>query len=299
MLTVLLVILLLALAALAVVSFLFARMAVTPKKTSREAQIQYGREHNRLDESLLELPFELWERNNPNGDRIVARFYEGASTERIMMLIHGYNASWISMCKYIPMLLELGFSICIPDHQAHGESEGKYVTYGVLESRDCKDWLEILKQRYPQARLSILGESMGGATTLLLAEQCPELDFAVADCPYDSCENILLYSAKQSFRFPSGLMPLVKLCFRILTGCSMEDANPGAHLNELTVPTLLVHGDADITVPVSMARAMARMSDCITYWEVPGQPHAHVAVDHAQEYKKKIMDLMASLEVKA
>lgn len=280
------------------VCFYFARVTCLRKDIPTKYLIQYELEQNKVDPRYLELPFELWERSNPRGQRLVARYYEGKDPQRIMLVNHGYHATWLSMCKYLPVLLELGFSVLLPDHQAHGDSDGKYITYGARESDDCIDWLKELKRRFPQARLSVLGESMGGATTLLIAEKFPELEFAVADCPYDSCENILYYTGKRRYHFPKVLMPLVKLCFRILTGCSIDEAAPGAHIKELKVPTLLVHGDADQTVPVSMSRKMAAMNDGITYWEVPGQPHAHVVVDHSEEYKTRIAAMMANTEVK-
>jgi len=284
----------------AAVCFYFARVACLRVDIPEKHLIQYELEQNRVDKQVLELPYELWERSNPRGERIVARFIKGkdSGSKRIILVNHGYHATWLSMCKYLPMLLELGFSVLLPDHRCHGDSDGKYITYGALESDDCVDWLKEIQKRYPQARLSVLGESMGAATTLLIAEKFPELEFAVADCPYDSCENVLAYTGKRRYHFPMVLMPLVKLGFRLLTGVSIDEASPIAGLHELKVPTLLVHGDADKTVPVSMGRRMAQQSEYITYWEVKGQPHAHVVVDHAEEYKEKIAELMARAEVK-
>lgn len=294
---VLILLLLLAVLILAL-CFYFALVATGRKDFSEERQIWFETEYHKMDRELFEQPYERWERSNPQGKRLVARFFEGASTERIMLVNHGYHASCISMYKYLSMLQELGFSVLMPDHQAHGESEGRFITYGALESEDCIDWLKELKSRYPQARLSVLGESMGGAITLLIAEKYPELDFAVADCPYSDCREILRYTGKRSYHFPDFLLPLVAVFFRLLCGCSMKEASPISHLHQLNVATLLVHGDADKVVPVTMSREMAAMNENICYWELAGQPHAHVVVDYGQEYKEKIAELMSRSEVK-
>ena len=279
-----------------VVSGSFAYSAMKPRCRSVENQVEISLRKNGYDLSLVEEPFELWELKK---GRLKARFYPNGNNEKIMLVNHGYNAPWISMLKYYPLLKKLGFAVLMQDHQAQGLSEGKWITYGALESEDGLLWLEEISRRYPEAELSVLGESMGGATALLIAEKAKNLRFCVADCPYNDMKAELAFVGKR--RYPwmpmAVLMPLVGLWFRLLTGCSMKDASPIAHIDQLQIPTLLCHGAKDQTVPVTMSRELAKKSEFITYFESETAFHADVIVKEPEEYERRLLELMEEVRV--
>ena len=289
---VIILLLILFLVLLAIAAY-FTVFAIKPNVNSVEKQLAWEQEYHHLDPALAEIPFERWEIRSKRGTKLAARFYPNGNNEKIMLVNHGYNSPWISMLKYLEMLQELGFACLLPDHQAEGDSEGKWITFGVLESEDGLCWLEEISRRYPQAEKSVLGESLGGATTLLIAEKAKDLRFCVADCPYNDMADELSYMGRRKYHLPmSIIMPLAKLWFKLLTGRSMEESSPLRLLDELNIPTLLVHGDKDHTVPVEMSRELAKRNANITYWEVPEAPHASVVALHPEEYKAKVAELM-------
>ncbi len=281
---------------LLVISFFFTYSAIKPNCRTVENQIEHSLRKNGYPVELAEEPFELWELK---GGKLKARFYPCGENTKIMLVNHGYNAPWISMLKYLPMLRELGFAVLMQDHQAQGLSEGKWITYGAIESEDALLWLEEISCRYPQAELSVLGESMGGATALLIAEKAENLRFCVADCPYNDMKAELAFIGKRRYPFlPMGLvMPLVGLWFKVLTGCSMKDASPLYHLDDLKIPTLLCHGAKDQTVPVEMSRELAKKSEFITYYESETAFHADVIVKEPEEYRRKLEEISGEVRV--
>ncbi len=281
-------------------SFYFTYTAMKPDILPLEKQIERSLTNNGFDPAIAELPYEDWQLQGHVG-QLQARFYPKGDCGKIVLLLHGYNAPWISMLKYYTLLDSLGYSILIPDHQAQGRSEGRWITYGAIESEDAILWLKELRQRYPAAEISVMGESMGGATALLTAEKCCERDIAlaycVADCPYNDCSDVLEFVGSKRYGFVVKLlMPLVAVWFRLLSGCSIKDASPITHIRKLTLPTLLVHGDADQVVPVTMSRRLAELSPYITYWEAKDAPHASVIACYNEEYRQRMKAFAASLE---
>lgn len=291
-----LALLLLALAVLLGLSYRFVKVFLRTKPTPPEDQLAFEMGRNHLDPEVARLPYERWQLQNDRGEKLVARFYKGEKTDCVVLLNHGYNATGISMLKYLPLVLELGYSALIPDQQAQGESQGRWITYGILESRDGQGWLDEIRRRYPKAQLAVWGESMGAATSLMMAEQRPELRFCVADCPYDQAEAEVAYMAQHKGHMPGFLTPMCGLWFWILTGLSMKEAGPLRHLDELRVPTLLIHGGADHTVPVVMSRGMDQRSPAIHYWEAPGEPHAHVVAGYPEEYRQRLRTFLEQVE---
>lgn len=284
-------------AVLLAVSFYFTVQAIQPNCMSVEKQIQRCLIDNGLDPALAELPCETWRLSSRRGSALLAHFYPCGDNEKIVLLNHGYNSPWISMLKYYELLHDMGYALLLPDHQAEGESEGKWITYGILESEDGLLWLDELKARYPSAELAVAGESMGAATALLIAEQHSGLRFCLADCPYSDMTEELNYMGRKRYHLPMDLvMPLVKVWFRLLTGCSMSEASPKNNIQHLQVPTLLVHGTADPTCPVTMSRELSAVNEHITYWEAPDCRHAEVVCRRPEEYRRQMESFLSELE---
>lgn len=276
----------------------FTLLALRPACRSREQQLATEMERHGLDPAMAQLPYEGWRLQSHRNTALFARFYACGNKEKIMLLFHGYNAPWISLLKYLSLLQKQGWSVLMPDHQAQGESEGRYISYGALESEDGCLWLQELQRRYPEAELAVMGESMGAATALLLAQRCPQLSFCVADCPFADLERELGYMARKRYRIPSGLLlPLCKLWFRILTGRTMDQASPQRRIDRLKVPTLLIHGSEDRTVPVESSRQLAQQSSMITYWEAPGARHAGVISAYPKEYEQRLAQMEQEVRV--
>lgn len=274
------------------ISFYFVVQAVKPNSQSIEKQL----EKNPNCRDLVDTYCENWEITSKRNTKLFARFYPNQDCKKIILLIHGYNAPFVSMLKYLPLLQKLGYSVLMPDNQAQGKSEGKFITYGIFESEDAFLWLEKLKKEFPNAKFAVMGESLGAATTILLAEKHSEsLEFCVADCPYNDMANELSFIGTKRYKLPMNLfMPFCKLWFKILTERSMSEASPISQIHNLKIPMLLVHGDADKTVPVEMSRILSAKNKNITYFEAENAGHAAVISLYPDLYEEKFLEFINS-----
>ena len=97
---------------------------------------------------------------------------------------------------------------CCPTSAPTGRARGKYITYGVKERFDCRDWAVYAARRFGDRPLFLMGISMGAATVLMASGlELPENTRGiVADCGFTTPWEIMAHVARRDFS-PAGLSP--------------------------------------------------------------------------------------------
>lgn len=126
--------------------------------------------HNSLAE-IRALPHEDWAVTSHDGLELKALYYPGDS-DKTMIWVHGYT-SHAERESAFPGLFyhSLGFNVLIPYLRAHGPSQGKYISFGALESRDMMLWVDRVNKIHPDGSIFLHGLSMGGATVLNMSDK--------------------------------------------------------------------------------------------------------------------------------
>ena len=227
---------------------------------------------------LLETPYERVTIRSHDGLKLVGKFYEGRPGAPLILFFHGYRSTaerdgsgGFQLCR------EKGWHILMPDQRAHGESEGKTITFGVRERQDCLAWARYAAYRCgSETPIFLWGISMGAATVLMAADlPLPEtVRGIVADCGYDTPAGIL----KETLRrwhwplFP--MYPFAALGARWFGGFRVDEASALDCVQRTKLPILLIHGEADRVVPCDMARALQEAcASRVELLTVPGAGH--------------------------
>lgn len=193
-----------------------------------------------------------------DGLKLAARYYDTGS-DRCIILFHGYRSSAKrDFSCAVKMYCDAGLNVLLVDQRSHGRSEGKYITFGVNESRDVLSWLDFLIRKYPKTRSVFLGGMSMGATTVLLSTRFDlpkEVKGIIADCGFTSPKAIIKKVAKQKF-FISGVVviPVMDILCRIIGKFSICGISAVDALSNSDVPVLLIHGTGDNFVPCEMSR---------------------------------------------
>lgn len=211
-----------------------------------------------LAEELVNAPFERVTITSHDGLTLVGRYYRNVPDEsRLEILFHG----WRSIpardgCGGAEIARRLGFNQLIVDQRAHGESEGKALTFGIKERYDCLDWVNYAVGRFgSDVKILLGGVSMGAATVLMAAElPLPENVVGITgDCGYASPEAIIRKVCRD-MGIPDRLgYPIVNLSARLFCGVSLKDASATESVRRARVPIMLMHGEEDDFVPYPMA----------------------------------------------
>jgi len=176
-----------------------------------------------------------------------------------MILAHGYRST--KLCDFgmaFPYYHELGMNILVPDQRSHGKSEGRYITFGVKESRDIQQWIEYHNQHLGDHQIILSGLSMGASTVLYLADvKLPHnVKGIIADCGFTSPKDILSTVFRRVTHLPA--VPSIwatDLFARVFAGFSIYAKSTVNTLKNARLPVFMVHGTGDDFVPCEMTKA--------------------------------------------
>src|ERR1700722_11634457 len=104
----------------------------------------------------------------PGRDHTIAGWWvDNGAGSPVVLLLHAVRADRSSMVSRAKLLEAHGFSVLLIDLQAHGETPGEAITFGLRESKDvaaARDWIG---RKAAGRRVGVIGCSLGGASVLL------------------------------------------------------------------------------------------------------------------------------------
>ena len=110
----------------------------------------------------------------------------GAPPWAVVLALHGFNDSRDAWEIPAPAFAAAGISLYAPDQRGFGAAPGRGLWPGSAAlARDAAAMARLLRARYPESRLYLMGESMGGAVLLALAAsaEAPPADGYVLVAP--------------------------------------------------------------------------------------------------------------------
>lgn len=212
---------------------------------------------------------------------------------------HGYRSSGKGeFCLMTKFYHDRGYNVFLVDHQASGESDGKYIGFGYHECPDCLKWLEFLNERFGNDIQIILhGVSMGCATVTMMSGsgKLPEnVKFVVADCGYTSAYDEFNSNVGKFKPIAAPFMSMANVINKKLSGYDFKDASPIESVKNVSVPMLFIHGGMDTFVPTEMAYKLydACSSKDKDLLIVEGAGHAESYPKNSALYESKVIEFI-------
>jgi fermentation-respiration switch protein FrsA (DUF1100 family) len=207
-----------------------------------------------------------------------------------VLLLHGVGANRRVMLERAGFLHAAGYTVLLPDFQAHGESPGRHITYGALESLDAAAALSYLRARAPGERVGVIGVSMGGAAALVGPRGPLAADAFVLESVYptirDAARDRLL-----AWIGPAGLA-VTPVLLRLVggpIGVTPDGLRPIDRIARVAAPVLVAAGTADRYTPLRESRAMfARAASPKEFWPVAGAGHVDLCSFAPAEYRRRV-----------
>ena len=174
-----------------------------------------------------------------------------------IILFHGYHSHHLQdFAGIYEYYHSIGLNLLLVRQRAHGESGGKYVTFGVKERLDVLRWVEFHNRTHGMDNVFLGGMSMGASSLQFAAgEEFPHnVRGITADCGFSSPAEILAHIIRRDFHLPPKLvLPLMEVWARILGGFSFYECDSRETLSRSKTPILFIHGKADDFVPSCMS----------------------------------------------
>ena len=166
-----------------------------------------------------------------------------ASTEPhapVLLYLHGARRNVESSAFRIRQMRSLGFSVLAVDYRGFGRSsEGLPSEASVAEdARAAWGWLA---QRHPGTPRYIFGHSLGGAIAVQLATEVNDAKGLIVEGTFTSIPDVF-----ETMKW--GWLPITPLI--------TQRFDSAAKVSRLTLPVLVVHGDADTLIRPELGRAL-------------------------------------------
>jgi len=193
-----------------------------------------------------------------DGLRLHGLWIKADNPKGTILLAHGYRSTMLADFGIaFDCYHKLGMNILVPEQRSHGKSEGKYITFGVKESKDMADWISYHNANLGDYQMIISGLSMGASTMLFLADETlPEnVKGIIADCGFTSPKEILSTVFTRVTHLPA--QPTIfaaNLFARIFAGFGLSQKDTRKALKNSKLPVFMIHGTDDDFVPCDMTR---------------------------------------------
>lgn len=198
----------------------------------------------------------------------------------VTLFLHGNAGNVSHRGSHLGAIRAAGSSILIADYRGYGRSEGRPSEKGLYA--DAEGAYEYLRRRgYAPERIIVHGESLGTSVAVALAVRKPVAG-VVLEAPFTSAGDI-------AHRVVPFLGPLLVRAFPTRRW-----------VGRLSVPLLIIHGDADEVVPFSMGEELfAAAPGPKRFWRIPGGGHSDIVEAGGPAYVELLRDFYRRIDSRA
>ena len=179
---------------------------------------------------------------------------EKKNAKGIFIEVHGYRS--VASRDIYPSCYhyyDMGYSLLIIDQRTSNKSEGKYLTFGINESKDIISWIKYINNRFNKLPIVLAGVSMGASTIMLSADKIKQnmnVKAILADCGFVSPSEEIKYALKHFFHVNGNLFIfMINIWCRLIGKFDIYSNNTIDSLKNIKIPLLLVHGKEDDLIP--------------------------------------------------
>jgi len=181
-------------------------------------------------------------------------------TQNTAIFVHGYQSEgFTDNSKHANKFLEQGYNVLLIDNRACGQSEGKYLTFGIKESEDLLLWCNEIAKRYPSGNIVLHGTSLGGATvSMASALDLPkQVKCIVSDCAFTSIKAEFSHVMKNIFHLPTWpSLNLMECWAKKIANFDFTSKSPINSVKNAKLPILFIHGVEDRFIDKSSAQIL-------------------------------------------
>jgi pimeloyl-ACP methyl ester carboxylesterase len=178
------------------------------------------------------------------------------------LVLHGVRDDKASMIGVGRALRDRGMRAILVDLRGHGGSSGRFLTYGVVESRDLEQLIDQLDALgMIEGSLGVYGASYGGAVALQLAAIDARIHAVVSVSTFASLREVVPPYVRRNAPVLGALVPKAAFDAVIdrageLAAFSPDAADTRGAIAHTHADVLLIHGEADEHIPFVHARSL-------------------------------------------
>lgn len=225
----------------------------------------------------------------PNESTVHGWLVLGQPGGGVVLLAHSMRSNRLEMLSRARFLRNQGYSALFIDLQAHGETAGEKITFGLRESENIEASIAFLRKTFPAERIGAIGVSLGAAA-IVLAKHDLKLNAVILESLHPTIEEAVDNRLKLHFgNYGSVLLPLMLSQLSLYLDTSTDALSPITRINNLNAPLLIISGTDDAhTTQLETERLYAAARAPKELWIVPGARHFNMHAYAGREYEQRI-----------
>lgn len=231
-------------------------------------------------------------------DRTEIRTWEARPASRpkaAVLVLHGVSDSKASQVESLRFLARRGILAMAPDFRAHGDSGGRFATYGYLEKNDITLLRRALENEFPGIRVGLWGTSYGGAVALQSMAVDDQFDFAIVESTFADLRDLARRQVTMRTTLPvSELGPYFVNEAGKLASFDPGEIAPEQAIQQIKAPILHLHGEADQLIPIDHGERIARHSKGPDYRfvRIPRGGHYNLRSGDPARYDREVRSFL-------
>ncbi|MBI5473905.1 MAG: alpha/beta fold hydrolase [Ignavibacteriae bacterium] len=248
-----------------------------------------------LHPTHLKLPFEDILLKTKDGFDLSCWLIKAPQPARgTILILHGVSESKIAGLKIARQMYEVGYNVFLYDSRRHGESGGKFCTYGYHEKFDAQLVIDYLLTRADLfvGKIGVFGWSMGAAVALQLAAIDSRVSAVVAESGFASLRTVFDDYQKRIIKLPwHYLRNIVIKRSEFLASFRANDVSPMKAVRQIHIPIFLLHGTEDGLINYDYSERVYKAANHPKeFWLIPGAKHHDMMEVGGAEYSRRIIE---------
>lgn len=205
-----------------------------------------------------------------------------------LLYLHGTFRNLYRNQPKIDALREAGFAILAVDYRGWGDSSPIIPSEETITADARLAWSELVRRQPAPGQRVIFGHSLGGAVAVRLASGLRH--------GHDYGALVL----ESTFTRLPDVAAEVGFWGRVAASVTTLEFDSLARIGQVDAPIVMLHGDADDTVPVHLGRRLRDAAPPGVRWvEFPGGPHSRLHSHDPDLYRDTMRQVIDSLKPSA
>jgi pimeloyl-ACP methyl ester carboxylesterase len=201
-----------------------------------------------------------------------------------LLYLHGTFRSLFRNYPKIEALREAGFGVVAVEYRGWGESEAIIPSQPSILADADLGWTELMRHQPEPRKRVIFGHSLGGAVAIDLASRKRYLtDYGalIVESTFTSLPDVAASAGALG---------------TIASWITRQKFYSVDKIGQVDAPILMMHGDADKTVPVDLGRKLRDAARPGVRWvEFPGGNHSYLHRDAPEKYQETVKSVIHQL----
>lgn len=242
---------------------------------------------------LKKNPYQPVQVVSARGKTLTGYFFPVEGSKKTALCMHGYRSSaFADFAAISRSYLREGYNVLLVNHEGHGDSEGNFIGFGVLDRENTEIWCLAINKLVPNGEIVLHGISMGAATCLTSSElPLTGVKAVVADCGFSSPREVFEAVRRTVVPYlPSfPMVPIAEAITKLCLKFDFHTVTAQKSAANSRYPLLILHGDADTFVPCEMAQRIYESAAEPKELKIfAGAAHAASHMAAPEEYEKTL-----------